>query len=147
VELTFPTGKETEGLGNRLLTIEPFGAFSQALPFNAFLHAQVGMDVPLNNQAALNEVFWRAAVGKTFTEPKWGRAWSPIVELVGARDLEFGERARWDLRARTARDAEPPSARDGELRRRVPLTLRSRSPAVMASLLWEWSQGSVFSGW
>jgi hypothetical protein len=30
---------------------------------------------------------------------------------------------------------------------RLPLTLRSRSPAVMASLLWEWSQGSVFSGW
>lgn len=147
VELTFPTGKETEGLGNRLLTIEPFGAFSQALPFNAFLHAQVGMDVPLNNQSALNEVFWRAAVGKTFTEPKWGRAWSPIVELVGARDLEFGERAQWDLVPEllvTLSRRQHVMASCGV---RVPLTLRSRSPAVMASLLWEWSQGSVFSGW
>jgi mono/diheme cytochrome c family protein len=147
VELTFPTGKETEGLGNRLLTIEPFGAFSQVLPFNAFLHAQVGMDVPLNNQAALNEVFWRAAVGKTFTEPRWGRTWSPIVELLGSRDLEFGERARWDLLPEllvTLSRRQHVMASCGV---RVPLTLRSRSPAVMASLLWEWSQGSVFSGW
>jgi mono/diheme cytochrome c family protein len=147
VELTFPTGKETEGLGNRLLTIEPFAAFSQALPFNAFLHAQVGMGVPLNNQSALNEVFWRAAVGKTFTQPRWGRAWSPIVELLGARDLEFGERARWDLVPEllvTLSRRQHVMASGGV---RVPLTLRSRSPAVIMSLLWEWSQGSVFSGW
>ena len=147
-ELTFPTGKESEGLGNRLLTIEPFGAFSQALPFNSFLHAQVGMDVPLNNQSALNEVFWRAAVGKTFTEPKWGRAWSPIVELLGSRDLgDFGERVQWDLVPEllvTLSRRQHVMASGGV---RVPLTLRSRSPAVMASLLWEWSQGSVFSGW
>jgi Cytochrome C oxidase, cbb3-type, subunit III len=148
VELTFPTGKETEGLGNRLLTIEPFAVFSQSLPFNAFLHAQVGMDVPLNNQAALNEVFWRAAVGKTFTEPKWGRAWSPIVELLGSRDLgDFGERPKWDLLPEllvTLSRRQHVMASCGV---RVPLSIRSRSRAVMASLLWEWSQGSMFSGW
>jgi hypothetical protein len=148
VELTFPTGKETEGLGNRLLTIEPFAVFSQSLPFNAFLHAQVGMDVPLNNQAALNEVFWRAAVGKTFTEPKWGRAWSPIVELLGSRDLgDFGERARWDLVPELLVTLSRRQHIMASCGVRVPVSIRSRSPVFTASLLWEWSQGSVFSGW
>ena len=137
----------SEGLGGRLLTIEPFGAFSQALPFNAFLHAHVGMDVPLNNQAALNEMFWRAALGKTFTEPRWGRAWSPIVELLGAQDLEFGERPRWDLMPELHVTLSRRQHVMASVGVRVPLSIRSRSPAVMASLLWEWSQGSVFSGW
>jgi mono/diheme cytochrome c family protein len=147
VDMTFPTGKETDGLGNRLLTLEPFGTLSQALPFNAFFHAQVGIDLPLNNQAALNEVFWRAAVGKTFTEARWGRAWSPIVEVLGSRDLEFGERVRWDLVPEllvTLSRRQHIMASGGV---RLPLSIRTRSPAVMASLLWEWSQGSVFSGW
>jgi mono/diheme cytochrome c family protein len=147
VEISFPTGKETDGLGSRLLTIEPFGVFSQALPFNAFLHAQVGIDVPLNNQAALNEVFWRVAAGQTYTHAKWGRAWSPIVELVGARDLEFGERTRWDLIPElhvTLSRRQHVMASGGV---RLPLNIRTRNKTVLASLLWDWSQGSLFSGW
>lgn len=147
VDMTFPTGKETEGLGNRLLIVEPFGAFSQTLPLNGFLHAQAGIGEPLNVQAALTEVFWRAAAGKTFTEPRWGRAWSPMVEVLGFRELEFGERARWDLMPEllvTLSRRQHVMASGGV---RVPLNLRTRSPSVMVSLLWEWSQGSLFSGW
>lgn len=147
VEMTFPTGKESEGLGNRLLTFEPFGVFTQSLPFNAFVHAQAGMALPLNLDAALNEVFWRAAAGKTFTEPRWGRAWSPMVEVLGARELEFGERTKWDVLPElqvTLSRRQHVMASAGV---RLPLNLRTRSPAAMASLLWEWSQGGLFSGW
>jgi mono/diheme cytochrome c family protein len=147
VDMTFPTGKETDGLGNRLVTMEPFGVYSQALPFNAFLHAQAGIDIPLNNQAALNEVFWRVAGGQTYTQARWGRAWSPIVELVGARDLEFGERIRWDLIPElhvTLSRRQHVMASGGV---RLPLTIRTRNKTVIASLLWDWSQGSLFSGW
>jgi len=147
IEVTLPTGKETEGLGNRLLVVEPFGAFSQILPGNAFLHAQAGIALPVNVQAALNEVFWRAAVGKTLIEPRWGRAWSPIVEVLGFREMEFGERPRWDLLPEllvTLSRRQHVMASGGI---RLPLNLRTRSPTVMASLLWEWSQGSLFSGW
>jgi hypothetical protein len=147
VEMTFPTGKETEGLGARLLTIEPFGAFSQALPFNAFLHAQAGMTLPLNNQAALNDVFWRAAAGRTFVERRWGRAWSPIVELLGVRELEFGEPVLWDLVAELQLSLSRRQHVIASGGVRFPVSIRPRSPAVMASLQWEWSQGSVFSGW
>jgi len=70
-EFTFPTGKETEGLGNRLAIFEPFGSFSQVLPSNVFVHAQAGIGFPLNIESATKEVFWRAAAGKTFTQPRW----------------------------------------------------------------------------
>jgi mono/diheme cytochrome c family protein len=147
VEMTFPTGKETEGLGNRLLVFEPFASFSQSLPYDGFLHAQAGMEFPLNLGAALNEAFWRVAVGKTFTEPRWGRAWSPMVEVLGARDLEFGEPAKWDLVPQllvTLSRRQHVMASAGV---RVPLNIRTRSPAVLGAVLWEWTQGSVFSGW
>lgn len=147
LDITFPTGKETDGLGGRLLKAEPFMAMSQALPFNGFLHAQVGIEWPLNNEAALNEVFWRAAAGKTFTEPRGGRAWSPMIEVLAWRDLEFGERTRWDLMPEllvTLSRRQHVMASGGV---RLPVSLRSRSRLVMASILWDWSQGSVFSGW
>jgi len=147
VEMTFPTGKETEGLGNRLLIFEPFAAFSQSLPFDGFLHAQAGMEIPLNVRAALNEVFWRVAVGKTFTEPRWGRAWSPMVEVLGARDMEFGEPAKWDLVPQllvTLSRRQHVMASGGI---RLPLNVRTRSPAALGAVIWEWTQGSVFSGW
>jgi hypothetical protein len=78
---------------------------------------------------------------------KYGRAWSPIVELVGSRDLEFGERARWDLIPElhvTLSRRQHVMASGGV---RLPLTVRTRNTTVIASLLWDWSQGSLFSGW
>ncbi len=38
-----------------------------------------------------NEAFWRAALGKTFTEGRFGRAWSPMVELLGRARARGGE--------------------------------------------------------
>jgi mono/diheme cytochrome c family protein len=146
-EMTFPTGEGALGLGDRLLKFEWYGTFSQRLRFDAFLHAQAGMEVPLNLQAALNEVFWRVAAGKTFTQARWGRAWSPIVEVLGAREIEFGEPVKWDLIPQllvTLSRRQHVMASGGV---RLPITIRTRSPAVVVALLWEWTQGSVFSGW
>ncbi len=147
VELTFPTGKETQGLGDSLLKFEPYGAFSQRLPFDAFLHAQAGMEVPLNLQSALNEVFFRVAAGKTFTQARWGRAWSPIVEVLAARELEFGEPVKWDLMPQllVTLSRRQHVMLSGGIR--LPINIRTRSPAVVAAVLWEWTQGSAFSGW
>jgi len=147
VDLTFPTGKETEGLGNRLFVIEPFGTLTQALPHQFFVHAQAGMEFPVNLAAALNEVFWRGAAGRTFVQSEWGRAWSPIVEVLARRELEFGEPVRLDLLPElhvTLSRRQHIMASGGV---RVPLTVRSRSAIVMGSLIWEWAQGGVFSGW
>lgn len=147
-EITFPTGKEAEGLGRRLTIFEPFGTFGQHFPRAGFVHLQAGMELPLNIPAAPNEVFWRAAAGKSFVEASWGRAWTPMVELLGRRELEYGERARWELVPEMMASL---SRRQHILLNaglRMPLSSRgARTPTMMMSLRWDWSDGGFFSGW
>jgi mono/diheme cytochrome c family protein len=146
-ELTLPTGKETEGLGNRLVVIEPFATFSQILSHGMFVHTQLGIGIPLNIQTATNELFWRAAVGRSFAAPRFGRVWSPMIEVLGLRELVFDERNRWDIVPElqvTLSKRRHITASGGV---RFPLNLRSRPTTVIVSGLWSWSQGGVFSGW
>jgi hypothetical protein len=42
------------------------------------------------------EVFWRTALGATFEQAGFGRAWSPMVEILAARELEEGQSVQWD---------------------------------------------------
>lgn len=147
-ELTFPTGKEGEFLGGRLTIFDPFGTVSQRLPHGGFLHVNVGFELPLNIQAAANEFYWRAALGKTFTQGRWGRAWSPIVEVLGVRELVSGEPAVWDLLPEmqvTLSRRQHIKVSGGV---RVPLNARfARSNAVTMYVLWDWFEGGLFSGW
>jgi hypothetical protein len=144
--MTFPTGKETLGLGNRLTVFEPAALYSQVLPADAFLHAQFGADVPLNLPAS-DEIYWRAAVGKTLTEGRWGRAWSPMIELLAMRELEFAAPVRWEVVPQlqiTLSRRQHISVNGGV---RVPLNLpRSRASGVFY-LLWDWVDGGAFDGW
>jgi len=70
-----------------------------------------------------------------------------MVELLGFREISFGERARWDLLPElqvTLSRRQHVSASGGL---RIPVNLRTRSPSAIASVLWEWHQGSLFAGW
>jgi mono/diheme cytochrome c family protein len=128
---------------------EAFGAFSQAMPYvqDGFLHAHAGVEMPTDTNAP-NEVFWRAAVGKSFMTNRWGRAWSPIVELLAARELESAARVEWDALPEMQVSL---STRQHVLLNvgvRVPLTQRTvRRTTVMAYLLWDWFDGGFLSGW
>jgi mono/diheme cytochrome c family protein len=147
VEMTWPTGKETEGLGNRLAVLEPSASFSQILPHDAFVHGQAGIGIPLNVQTATKDVFWRAAIGRTVAAGRWGRLWSPMVEVLAVHELSEAEPTRWDLLPEvqvTLNRRQHVLATAGL---RVPVNLRTRPASAMASLLWSWSQGSLFAGW
>ncbi len=78
---------------------EAFATLSQALPLitDGFLHAHAGVEVPAGDESASKEAFWRVAIGKSFMEHIWGRAWSPMVEILAARPLETGAAAEWDV--------------------------------------------------
>lgn len=147
-EVTFPTGKEAEGLGRRLTVFEPFGTFGQILSHDAFLHLQAGFEFPLNVDTADNEFYWRAAVGKTFTRGRWGRTWSPMVEVLGARELASDEPAQWALLPEiqvTLSRRQHVMVNGGV---RFPLNAPAgRSPTVIMYLLWDWFDGGLFSGW
>jgi Cytochrome C oxidase, cbb3-type, subunit III len=147
-EVLFPTGKESNGLGGGETVIEPFGTYSQMLPRDGFLHLHAGFEQPINEQDSHTESFWRATVGRTIFQQRWHRAWSPMVEVLGAHEHAPAEPVLWDL---------VPQMQVSLSRRqhvlvnagiRTPVNHReSRGTALVVYLLWDWFDGSLFTGW
>ncbi|MGQ0736201.1 MAG: c-type cytochrome, partial [Acidobacteriota bacterium] len=147
-EVGLPVGDESLGLSKRTPVFEPFVAFGQILPAAGFLHAQAGVELPVHESRAEREAFWRVALGRTFSQNRWGRAWSPMVELLASRELDAGQATRWDLLPQmqvTLSTRQHVMINAGV---RVPLTSRTgRSAQVMFYLLWDWFDGPFFEGW
>jgi hypothetical protein len=147
-EVVLPTGKETQGLGKGVTIFEPFLAYGQLLPSAMFVHAQVGAELSTDRARAGHEAFWRAAIGRTYEQGQFGRAWSPMVEVLGARELEDGEPAQWDVVPQmqiTLSKRQHIMVNGGV---RLPLTSRSeRRPQVIAYFLWDWFDGGLTDGW
>jgi mono/diheme cytochrome c family protein len=147
-EVVLATGRVEQGLGRGVTVFEPFLSFGQILPADSFLQAQAGLELPANRQLAENEAFWRVAIGKTLTEGRWGRAWSPMVELLAARELVSGEGTRWDLVPQmqvTLSRRQHVMMNAGV---RLPLNRREgRDTRLMVYLLWDWFDGGLFEGW
>ena len=147
-ELIFPTGDDDKGLGDGVMRIEPFIAVGQLLPRDSFVQFQGGFELSMNRDRAQHEAFWRTALGRSLVEPNFGRAWTPMIELLGARELASGETVQWDL---------VPQLQVSLSRRQhilfnagvqVPLNDRGRrDPRVLAYVLWDWFDGGFFSGW
>ena len=120
LEILLPTGKETQDLGKGVTIIEPFVAVGQLLPADSFLQFQGGIELPTDTELASKEAFWRLAFGRTFVQNRFGRAWSPTIEIVGARELGAG---RWRAVGCGAADAgqpQPPPAHLVQRRRPDP---------------------------
>jgi mono/diheme cytochrome c family protein len=145
-EAVLPTGDPSEGFGKGSTVFEPFASFGQILPGDAFLHAQVGLELPTGPGA--DEGFWRLAVGRTFVEGRWGRAWSPMVELLGKREFAGGEPALWDVVPQmqvTLSRRQHIMANVGVL---LPLNEREgRSAQLLVYVLWDWFDGGPLEGW
>jgi mono/diheme cytochrome c family protein len=147
-EFTLPTGSEATGFGKGVAMVEAFGTLSQVLPRDGFLHAHTGIEVPADATKAVKETFWRLAVGKTFMQHRWGRAWSPMVEILGARELEGDASTEWDVL--------PQVQVSLSTRQHVLLNIGVRSPvsqrkerrtSVLVYLLWDWFDGGLLTGW
>jgi mono/diheme cytochrome c family protein len=147
-EVVLPTGDEEDGLGEGHTVLEPFAAFGQILPRNAFLHLHGGFEIPIAADDSQQAAFWRAAVGKTFVQKQWHRAWSPMFELLGSRELADGEPVLWDVVPQLQVSL---STRQHILLNagvRVPVNRRQdRGNTFMVYLLWDWFDGGFFSGW
>ena len=146
-EVVFPTGKEDLGLGNGLTVFEPFVAVGQTLPADGFFQVQAGFELPADADAA-SEAFWRVAGGKSFFEGRFGRSWSPMVEVLGARELEGGSATAWDVvpQLQVTLSTRQHIMINGGVR--IPVNRRQeRGTEVVAYLLWDWFDGGFFSGW
>jgi mono/diheme cytochrome c family protein len=147
-ELILPTGKETRGLGKGATVFEPYLAFGQMLPSDSFLQVQAGLELSTNRTRASNEAFWRASLGRTFVENGFDRSWSPIIELLAARELGAGASTHWDVLPQMQVSL---SRRQHVLVNagvQVPITDRDgRSTRILVYLLWDWFDGGFFEGW
>lgn len=144
-EVILPTGDESAGFGSGHVTFEPFLSAGQILPAGGFLHVQTGVELP--TEGGQQEGFWRAALGKSITRGEWGRVWSPMVEVLGATELDTGD-TTWDLLPQlqvTLNQRQHVMANAGV---RVPLDEPgTRNTEVLVYVLWDYFDGGFFSGW
>lgn len=146
-EFVLPTGNEKKGLGGSTAVFEPFVTFGQALPRNSFVQAQAGFGIPMKSGHD-NEVFWRAAVGKTFEQPKFGRLWSPMLEVLAARPLVSDAAIEWDVvpAAQVTLNTRQHVRLGAGVR--LPVTdADTRKKSVIVYLLWDWYEGGFLQGW
>lgn len=147
-EIILPTGDESRGFGKGTLVFEPFVSFGQILPGEFFIHSQVGLEIPAKTENAENEAFLRLVMGRTFTSGPWGRAWSPMVELLASRELVSGEEISWDIVPEIQVTLNKRQHIMFNIGVRIPVNNTSgRDVRVVAYLLWDWFDGGFFEGW
>jgi hypothetical protein len=147
-EIVLPVGDEGLGLSRGTAVFEPFVALGQMLPASGFLQAQAGLELPFDRDVAAREAFWRVAVGRSFSQRRWGRTWSPMIEVLAARELQAGQVTHWDLAPQmqvTLSTRQHVMASAGV---RLPVNAREqRHPQLLFYLLWDWFDGPLFGGW
>ena len=78
----------------------------------------------------------------------FGRAWSPMVEVLGARELVSGERTQWDVVPQMQVSLSRRQHILVSLGVRVPVNDRSdRHHQVVGYLVWDWFDGGFLQGW
>lgn len=147
-EVIIPLGDEDDGMGSGVTILEPFVSFGQLLPLASFFQAQVGGEFPTDTDRAGNELFWRGALGKSFTAGDFGRVWSPMVEILGARELESGAATHWDVVPQFQVTLNTRQHIMANVAVRLPLNeTASRDPEVLVYFLWDWFDGGLLEGW
>ena len=148
-EVGIPTGNSDKGYGKGVFVFEPFLALGQRLPWGGFLHFQTGAGIPLQKKNGVElEGFGRLALGTTFTQSHFGRAWSPIIEAIAFRELTAGAPTSLDL----VPQVQVTLSRRRHIRASVAanfptLQRQGRDPQAMFYFLWDWFDGGLFEAW
>jgi len=147
-ELILPTGDDELGFGKGTTVFEPFVAWGQILPADFFLQTQLGFELPFDTDRADREGFLRAALGWTTTSGEFGRAWSPMVEILAARELASGGEINLDIVPQIQITLNKRQHIMCNIGVRTALNNRSReNTQIMIYLLWDWFDGTLFEGW
>jgi hypothetical protein len=146
-EFVLPTGSEKKGLGGGTAVFEPFVTFGQVLPRDSFIQAQAGFALPMSTGHD-KEMFWRAAIGKSFEQGRFGRIWSPMLEVLAARPLVKGAGIDWDVLPGAQVTLNTRQHVRLAVGLRLPVTdTGHRKKTLMVYLLWDWYEGGFFQGW
>jgi mono/diheme cytochrome c family protein len=147
-ELVLPTGDETKGFGKGTTVLESFVLYGKLLPRDAFLQLQAVLEFPRDSSFE-DEALLRAALGKTWTvDSPFGRSFTPIIEVLAARELATGERTQWDVVPQLQVSLSKRQHVLGAIGIRQPITDRgNRQTELVFYLLWDWFDGGVLEGW
>ena len=147
-EIILPIGDEGGGFGQGVTAFEPFVSFGQVLRGDSFIQAQVGGVLPSDTEKAARRAFWRVAAGKSFAENRWGRTWTPMIELLGFEQYEDGQEAHYDLVPQFQVTLNTRQHIMANIGVRIPLDKPgTRSTQIAFYLLWDWFDGGLRDGW
>lgn len=147
-EVILPTGDRDEGFGAGVTRLEPFLALGQALPLDGFLQLQAGAEVPTDPDRFDPELFWRGALGTSLTQGRFGRTWSPMIEVLAVRALADEARTHWDIAPQVQVTLNTRQHVMANVAARLPLTEAStRRTRILVYLLLDWFDGGFFEGW
>jgi mono/diheme cytochrome c family protein len=147
-ELTMPTGNEAAGFGTGTFIAEPFVLYGQALPAGFFLQGQAGAELPFQTSKAPGEAYVRLALGRSFVSGRWGRLWSPMVELLAARELVSGGGMSWNVVPQIQVTLSKRLHVRFNVGARIPMnSAAGRDVEFLAYILWDWFDGGLFEGW
>jgi mono/diheme cytochrome c family protein len=147
-ELFLPTGDEDEGFGKDTAVFEPYISYGQLLPADFSFQFQAGAALPFDTDRANEEIFWRGVLGKTFVLGRYGHAITPMVEILGSRELVSEADTNWDA----VPQIQIPLNRRQHVRlgigAQLPLNnTDQREETYQVYILWDWFDGGLFEGW
>jgi mono/diheme cytochrome c family protein len=148
-EAIMPTGNKSRGVGSGVTTFETFAAFGQTLTRSSFLQIQTGFELPTDTSKASSVYYWRNAIGKSFTQNgRVGRAWTPMVEILGERDLVAGATMNWDIAPEVQITLNKRQHVRLNVGVRTPMNnTAGRSTQLAMYVLWDFFDGGLLEGW
>jgi hypothetical protein len=144
-EVKLPTGSRTDGFGSGSTVLEGFLLFAKLLPSDAFLQFQAGAERP-TRAGSSTEMIVNGLFGRTFSERNWGRAWSPMIEVLAKR--EGDEPTLLDIAPQQLHVSI--NTRQHVMMTigpRIPLNRRERPWSLVVNFLWDWFDGGLRDGW
>ncbi|HEX5049155.1 MAG TPA: cytochrome c [Gammaproteobacteria bacterium] len=147
-ELSLPTGDEAKGFGSGTTVLESFVLYDKLLGQDSFMQLQGTAEFP-SSSALEDEVGLRVAFGHTWTTGGgFGRAWTPMIEALAARELESGANTEWDLVPQFQVTLSTRQHVVLGVGAKLPVTEREgRYRELAFYLLWDWFDGGVLQGW
>lgn len=147
IEVVMPTGRTDRGFGAGTTVFEPYLAYGQILPARAFLQLQIGGGVPYDRDVP-DEVFARGVLGWRLTPHRFGRLWSPMVEVVSTREVVDGAPTHVDIVPELQVTLSARQHVVANVGVRIPITEREgRDTQVLAYVIWDWFDGGFLEGW
>jgi hypothetical protein len=147
-EVFFPTGDENRDLGTGTTIFEPYLAFARVLPQEWFFQAQGGAELPADSEKAERELFWRGALGRSFSAGGgFGRMWSPMLEFLGSATVDFDE-INWSLLPQMQVTLSTRQHIRVNAGVQVSVNRRDERPTrFVFYVLWDWFDGGLTDGW